>query len=936
MGTALRRRWLRLAFCLFLVGCSGGEFAPTAPGGGDGGGEPADTVDRSGPGTARFEVDVTTGEVTVVPLSGSRAVLAGTAVQFETSTLLDEPGDVGLRAVEVGLVNRWAMSIGQQASGRSHGVRVILGPPTSLGTQTTDLRSRTLVETIAGTGAAGAADGPANAATFALPNGVAVDGRAVFISDCSAHNIRKLADGYITTVAGSGGSGLRDGAGAFAKFNAPAGLAIGPDHALFVADGTAIRRVDAHGSVVTIAGSSIAGGADGPGNLATFNRPLGLCFGPEHDLLFVTEAAHRIRMITMPAGGADPTVAANYTVTTLAGNGTAGFADGNGAGARFNEPSGIALVGGNTLLVTDTRNHRIRGVNFSGQVTTIAGTGTAGVVDGLGNVARFDAPHGIVCLDGGACFVTDRAGRRLRQMTRVTDGAHGGTASSWLVASLAGGAAGDVDGTGDLARFQTPRHLAVSHAGTLYLADEGARKVKEIRPDSGFFPLGTPTGSTATEPVRVSNADGHVSSTELGAKCPYYWYSGALSPGMSTGMRRWTFVVPEGVSAFEFSVEVEAPTAILAPPGAETGVGASEVMVTTLGGSQANHIHDGTLGVAMFSYIDDIAVDDYGVLYLAGNDGDVIRRVDPFGRVTTIAGGFGSGSADGPGTTALLNSPTGLAVTPDGRAIFVTDSANNTIRRIGLTGSDAENPAHWTVATIAGLAGPANYANGDGTAARFCQPFGCGLDAGGNLYVVERLGQRVRRISFRGGDPMSPGRYQVWHVAGDVGAVVPPNGLAEGNGGVARFSFPRDVKVAPDGTVYVYDAGNNRVRRLDNAGAQAASVTVSTLAGSSAGYLDGPGATARFQMAYGQLEVDRAGWLYLTDDQNHRLRRISPSGVVSTIAGGVPSGWVDGPGNVARFTEPVGLGISPSGDLYLSDGNQSSLLRVVERVVERE
>lgn len=934
MGSTNWRRRLRLAFCLLLVGCSGGEFAPNTPNGG--GGDPSGTVDRSGPGTARFEVDVTTGQVTVVPLTGSRAVLAGTAVQFETSTLLDEPGDVGLRAIEVGLVNRWAMSIGQQASGRPHGVRVILGQPTSLATHNTDLRNRTLVETIAGTGGAGAADGPANAATFALPNGVAVDSDAVYISDCSAHNIRKLADGYVTTVAGSGGSGLRDGLGTYAKFNAPAGLAIGPNHALFVADGTAIRRIDSYGSVVTIAGSAVAGGADGPGNVATFNRPLGLCFGPEDDLLFVTEAAHRIRMIAMPPSDADPTVAANYTVTTLAGNGTAGFADGNGAGARFNEPSGIAFVGGNTLLVTDTRNHRIRGVNFAGQVTTVAGTGTAGVLDGLGSVARFDAPHGIVCLDGGACFVADRSGRRVRQLTRVTDGAHGGTASSWWVTSLAGGAAGDIDGTGDVARFQTPRHLAVSHGGTLYLADEGARKVKEIRPDSGFFPLGTPTGSTVSEPVRVSNADGHMSSTELGTKCPYFWYSGALSPGVSTGMRRWTFVIPEGVSAFEFTVEVEAPTAILAPPGADTDVGASDVMVSTLGGQAASGDLDGPLGVAMFRYIDDIAVDDYGVLYLVCSDVDVIRRVDPVGRVTTIAGGFDSGSADGPGTTATFNNPTGLAVAPDGRAIFVTDSSNNTIRRIALTGADPANPAHWTVATIAGLAGAANYANGDGTLARFCQPYGCGLDAGGNLYVVERLGQRIRRIGFRGGDPMSPDRYQVWRVTGDTGAVAPLSDFVDGNGTLARFSYPRDVKVAPDGFVYVYDAGNSRVRRIENAGAPSNVVIVSTLAGSAAGYLDGPGGTARFAMAYGKLEIDSAGWLYLTDDQNHRLRRISPSGVVSTIAGGEPSGWIDGPGNVARFSEPVALGISPSGDLYLSDGSQSTLLRVVQRMVERE
>ena len=221
------------------------------------------------------------------------------------------------------------------------------------------------VTPLAGGGSAGFADGPAAAARFSDPFGVAVDPRGtVFLADAGDNNrIRRIApDGTVSTLAG-GSEGLRDGRGAQAAFNTPSAIALDHLGNLYVADtgNHAIRRIAPDGMVTTLAGNGQPGDADGKGAQARFNGPVGVAVD-DAGVVYVADTYNdRIRRIA-PDG----------TVTTLAGGARPGDADGVGTAAAFDTPSGIAVTPDGTLFVADTGNEAIRRIGTDGVVTTVA------------------------------------------------------------------------------------------------------------------------------------------------------------------------------------------------------------------------------------------------------------------------------------------------------------------------------------------------------------------------------------------------------------------------------------------------------------------------------------------------------------------------------------------------------------------------------------
>ena len=259
---------------------------------------------------------------------------------------------------------------------------------------------RWTVSTLAGSGAKGFADGARAAAQFYCPCALAPlpDG-SVVVADSWNHCIRLIAagGGAVSTLAGKGGElGIADGPAATARFNFPNGIVVGADGAIFVADSCnhSVRRIK-DGAVTTFAGSGEMGGADGIGAAASFDGPYGLALGPG-GVLYVTEHfislvlnlvlfqpaafyGNRVRMIS-PAGA----------VTTLAGCGDSGFADGRGAAARFNYPTGIAVDAAGVVFVADQWNNRIRRIT-NGVVDTLAGSGKA-TTTGSGPSIRTPAP----------------------------------------------------------------------------------------------------------------------------------------------------------------------------------------------------------------------------------------------------------------------------------------------------------------------------------------------------------------------------------------------------------------------------------------------------------------------------------------------------------------------------------------------------------------
>ncbi len=883
-------------------------------------------------------MDVPTGKVTIVQpkggASGSRGVFTGTTVGFNSSVLLDQAGLPGLKTLSVSLTNHWSLPLGVDPKGAATGVRLIFSNFFNPG-QIVDLRETTHVSTIAGTGVASGVNGPVGNATFANPIGTAVDSNgAVYVADISDNLVRKIQGGLVTTLAGNATAGGANGLGTAASFTGPFGVAVSPtDGAIYVTEfnGHRIRRISPDGRTSTVAGNGTAGVADGLGNASTFNNPAGIVVDA-NGVIYVAEfGGEHIRKIQLT--GPDPRAATSYTVSTLAGSGAIGSADGNGAAATFQHPVGITVGKDGALFTCDQSNNKIRKISLTGEVLTIAGTGVAGSADGPGNVASINSPRGIVAVNG-ALIVTEQNGNRLRQITLRADG--GGSPSSadgYQVATLAGtGAAGSQDGSGSNATFTQPQLLASDGAGNLYVPGLD-NKIRKVVPTSGTFPIGLPNGNVIAEQVQISNEDGVLPIAGVPGGVPYIRYAQTVAPGETSSSQNWNFVVPSGVSSFDFTVTVEADTTALTPPEGSSGIGSANVDVRTYAGSSTIGYVDGILSIARFNGPEILTVDAAGDVYISDNFNGLIRRISKDGIVSTIAGQLSGGSTDGPGNAAKFSTPEGIAVSPDGNTVYVADTGNHKIRRITFQGGDIMNSANWLVTTIVGTGSlGGNYSQLPGNTATLNTPIGLVMDGGGNLYVSEYNGNRIRRVQFLGGNPSQASSWNCTLVAGDSSVVAPTGANTDSNSGFgARFNHPAMLAIDSSGRIYVADSTNSRIRVVTTDGA------TSTLAGGISGdtpvsaYADGPGATAHFQNPFA-IAIDQAGLIYVGDSTGERIRQITQGGNVTTIAGTGTGGDKDGRGNIATFREPESIAVLPSGALLVGEVNNNSI-RIIQRVI---
>ncbi len=316
----------------------------------------------------------------------------------------------------------------------------------------------------------GYTDAKGELASFIAPSGLARTSDGIlYVADIGGHRIRKIAaDQTVTTVAGDGIKGQLDDIGTAARFRGPAALAIDGAGDLWVVDRLShlVRKVTiASAAVTTIAGSNTPGGgvgadpvggfADGKGTAAKFQAPAGIVLGSA-GMIVADAGNHRLRL-----------VAADGTVTTLAGSGTKGADDGPLLDATFAQPSGLA-VAGTTIYVADYEGRRIRRL-ASGVVTTIAGDGTEGNDDGKGTAARFTAPWGL-WVDGlGGLMVADHGAHRIRRV--ALDG---------TVSTYAGSSAGNQDGKLGLATFDGPSGLIDDGKGKLWIATQTGNRVRLI------------------------------------------------------------------------------------------------------------------------------------------------------------------------------------------------------------------------------------------------------------------------------------------------------------------------------------------------------------------------------------------------------------------------------------------------------------------------
>ena len=324
----------------------------------------------------------------------------------------------------------------------------------------------------------------------------------------------------------------------------------------------------------------------------------------------------------------------------------------------------------------------------------------------------------------------------------------------------------------------------------------------------------------------------------------------------------------------------------------------NQVFVTRLAGAGSQGYADGTGADAQFSFPNGGSVDLAGNVFIADSSNHRIRKVSPQGIVSTVAGTGVAGYADGPAATSQFSNPLGVCVDATGN-VFVADSGNHRIRKLGVDGQ---------VSTIAG-SGLAGYQDGAGTAALLNKPNDVVVDAVGNLFVTEFDNHTVRRIT-------PEGTVSTWAGNGTAGYVDGPSARAQ-------LNQPGGIALDRDGNLYVTEWGGQRIRKISASG------EVSTVAGDgAAGYLDGPAMNARFNNPDGAV-VDGEGNLYIADNGNHVIRRVSPEGVVETVAGTSVAGLADGEGFEAQFTHPGGLGLDIQGNLFVADGGNHSVRKIV-------
>jgi hypothetical protein len=338
------------------------------------------------------------------------------------------------------------------------------------------------VSTFAGSGNIGSTNATGTAASFNYPVGTAVDGSGnIYVADSKNNSIRQItSSGVVTTLLGSGIAGYGDTLSYMALFNMPTDVALDASNNFYIADSEnhVIRITSKIANPIpyniyvgTLAGSGTAGYVDGIFTEASFNTPTSIAVVNNSGSIYVYVADYGnnvIRKIVYTAGSWWTTA----TVTTLAGSGTVGSSDGTGTTASFNKPYGVAVDAVGNVYVGDRGNHLIRKITPVGVVTTLAGSGTAGFTDGTGTAASFNNPCHLTVDANGNVYVADYGNNAIREITPagvVTTVAGTGTIGSTNGAALS-------------ATFYNPTGIAIDASGNLYIADGSNQLIRKITP----------------------------------------------------------------------------------------------------------------------------------------------------------------------------------------------------------------------------------------------------------------------------------------------------------------------------------------------------------------------------------------------------------------------------------------------------------------------
>ena len=748
-------------------------------------------------------------------------------------------------------------------------------------------KSTGMVTTLAGyPGRSGLDDGIGTNARFNAPEGIETDGTYLYISDTKNNTLRKIdiSTGNVSTLAGKRGqSGSKDGIGKDALFNGPTAIVL-LGNLLYVADtdNSIIRQVNKEtGETVTVAGISRKKGSDdGLGLSSTFNYPLAIASDGVY--LYIADTYnHTIRRLDPGTG----------EVITLAGKpGEAGYQDGLLSEALFYYPYGLAIKD-TELFVADMLNEVIRVIDLSsGTVTTIAGTPSVyGFTDGHPGTGNFDNPSD-VAIAGDYLYVADTNNHLIRKVDIITG----------EISTIAGKAPspGADDAAGEKSRFSTPGGVVLD-GDALYVADTYNHTIRKVDIPSGEVTTlaGTPGvrgTSDSSESPAVFNSPTDVITDENGD----YLY--IIDTGNHV-VRRMNLSTTDDKPDGEIRTFVGYPES----SGSQDGVG------------RAARFNSPKRGIRLGDK-----------LYITDTGNHLIRKIDmSTGEVTTLAGEAGiagwTDTGEGSNGTAMFNSPGDI--TTDGSFLYVADTGNHAIRKIDLSTGVVE--------TVIGIRGSSGLVDSVDGAPLFKSPEGIVWD-NGILYVSDTGNHIIRKVDLATKD--------VSLLAGDVSCTVEsqtvtgsttqtttctgqPSGTSsfgdstDGTGKTTSFNGPTDIKT--DGKyLYVMDTGGNKIRRVDIATGETKTFSYTKNKGISLSSPSGGDISGNF--------------LYIADKGNQIIRKLDITELSGAplimIAGSVgTSGYGYSAGYSAEFNNPIGITSDGKGNLYIADTGNHTIRKIV-------
>jgi len=781
-----------------------------------------------------------------------------------------------------------------------------------------------IITTVAGNGTPGFSGdgGAATSAQLGGPGALALDTAGnLYLSDPSNNRVRKVdaSTGIITTVAGNGiaGSSGDGGAATNAELNNPIGIALDSAGDLFIAESNSVRKVSATTGIITTVISN--GSTPSPG----FNQPIGIAIDGSGNLFIADTGNNRVLKLTAASG----------TISIVAGNGTAGFSGDGGpaTSAEFNYPGSVALDNAGNLYINDSLSNRVRKVSAAtGIISTVAGDGTAGYAgDGGAAVdAELNYPGGVALDSAGNLYISDASNNVIREVspltfpsTAVTSSSapqnlflqttQAETISSFTVSASQGNqqeyTVGKVTGCAADGVTSNPAGTICTVPITFSSAYPGLRSVPlKVVTSAGNVNIGlnaigvgplaalTPgTMSTLAGEVNAPNCNAYSGPALLGPLC---------NPAAGAVDAAGNVYVAAFLSNTLSKIDTQGNITVIAG----TGAGG----VSGIGGPATS---------ANIENPSDVAVDAAGDVYFADSAAHQIFRIDAVTQILTSVAGNGTqgySGDNGPATMASLNYPQGVALDTQGN-LYVEDQDNNLIRKINAAGvitTVAGNAAAvgQSFGAYGGDGGPAIQANlalccHNGIYAAYDA---ISVDAAGDLFIGDSGHHVVREVTTDG----------IIHTVAGNNAL---GGGYSGDGGAAtsaQLNWPMGVAVDPGGDLYIADFANNRIRKVD-----ADTQTITTVAGNGQEGSAGSGGPATQVSLNGPQKVvlDGEGNLIVADTKNNLVRKtdvsnptltfVTPTAVGSTDSTDGPLGAVISDiGNAPLTLPPPSTGTNPS------------------------